>query len=259
MRGRETPVGATVTVASSQLNGSDFWHWVGRAANVRRQPRGGSPPPNDARRLASCWAVATDTARESASWISQCSETLAQGVPWGIAERHPLGLAELSGALSRSWLRRPNEARTRVIRNDYASAQSRPRALASNPALRTGLRPTPRLALSRREDGWPRLIQRTSRSTLSSRRRLGCGIFETHFAVAPGRPELSNWACRWVLADLDAPKPTFAPPKSELAAATGLASPGWPSLLSYDQAWPPSWRTAPKGEERKLNARVLVT
>jgi len=46
------------------------------------------------------------------------------------------------------------------MRNDYASAQSRPRALASNPALRAGLWPTPRLALLRREAG-PRKISPT--------------------------------------------------------------------------------------------------
>ena len=56
-----------------------------------------------------------------------------------------------------------SEARARVVRNDYASAQNRPRALASNPALRAGFWPTPRLALDRAGSvALRRLVQRTA-------------------------------------------------------------------------------------------------
>ena len=97
------------------------------------------------------------------------------------------------------------------------------------------------------------------------------GFFEAHFAVAPGpdfrgglRAGLSTralklGACHRVLADLGAPKPTSAAPKIELAAATGNGFPG-PAFFAFIRLSPPSKVGAvSKGEERKLNARVLVT
>ena len=96
------------------------------------------------------------------------------------------------------------------------------------------------------------------------------GFFEAHFAVAPGQafegafeqgfqPGLSNWGPATFLADLGAPKPTSAAPKIELAAAAGNGFPG-PAFFAFIRLSLPSKLGAvPKGEERKLNARVLVT
>ena len=71
---------------------------------------------------------------------------------------------------------------------------------------------------------------------------------------------LSNWGpANRVLADPGAPKPTSAAPKIGLAAATGNGFPG-PAFFAFIRLSLPSKLGAvPKGEERKLNARVLVT